>query len=126
PGSIFSWAIGGILMIFIALCYAELGTMFPVSGGVIRYPHFSFGSFNSYTLGWLTWLAAASTTAIEVLAAMQYANSYLPDWFQVQHLVDGHPVLTTLGYFVAVLLLGIFVVVNVYGIKWFMRLNNVL
>src|SRR5699024_11305514 len=62
PSSIFAWAIGGLLIILIGLCYAELGTMFPLSGGVIRYPHFSFGSFASYTHGWMSWLAAASTT----------------------------------------------------------------
>src|SRR5699024_9397632 len=78
PASIFAWAIGGILVIFIGLCYAELGSMFPLSGGVIRYPHFSFGSFASYTHGWMSWLAAASTTAIEVMAALQYANNYFP------------------------------------------------
>src|SRR5699024_8834800 len=78
PASIIAWFVGGIMMMFIALCYAELGTMFPVSGGVVRFPHYSFGSFASYSLGWMTWLAVASTTSIEVLAALQYANNYVP------------------------------------------------
>ncbi len=124
PGSIFAWLIGGVMIIFIALCYAELGTMFPVSGGVIRFPHFAFGSFASYTLGWVTWLAAASTTAIEVMAALQYAKNYLP-W--LQHLdATGVPVLTPAGFGVAVALLALFSVINVFGIRWFARLNNIL
>ncbi len=123
PASIFAWFIGGILIIFIGLCYAELGTMFPVSGGVIRFPQFSFGSFASYTLGWITWLAAASTTAIEVMAALQYAKNYFP-W--LQHLDKGVPVLTDAGLAVAIALLALFSVVNVFGIRWFSRLNNVL
>lgn len=124
PASVISWALGGVLMIFVALTYAELGTMFPVSGGVVRYPHFAFGSFASYTLGWITWFAAAATTAIEVLAALQYATNYIP-WLQK---IDeyGDAVLTFPGYGIAILLLGLFSLVNVVGIKWFEKLNNAL
>lgn len=124
PGSVLAWGIGGIMIIFIGLCYAELGTMFPVSGGVVRFPHFAFGSFASYTLGWITWLAAASTTAIEVMAALQYANNYLP-W--LEHLdAAGEPVLSGAGFVVAVAMLGLFSLINVVGIRWFARLNNAL
>ncbi len=123
PGSVFAWLVGGIMMMFIGLCYAELGTMFPVSGGVIRFPHYAFGSFASYTLGWITWLAVASTTSIEVMAALQYANNYLP-W--LQHLQGGVAVLTAPGFGVAVALLALFSLINVIGIRWFARLNNLL
>lgn len=123
PASIIAWVIGAVMIIFIGLCYAELGTMHPVSGGVVRFPHFAFGSFASYTLGWVTWLAVASTTSIEVEAALQYAASYLP-W--LQQLDQGVPVLTTGGFVVAVVLLGIFSLVNVVGIRWFSRLNSAL
>ncbi|HEX5555285.1 MAG TPA: APC family permease [Chitinophagaceae bacterium] len=124
PASVFAWAIGGVMIIFIGLSYAELGTMFPVSGGVIRFPHFAFGSFASYTLGWITWLAAASTTAIEVMAALQYANNYMP-W--LQHLDKyGDPILTGPGLAVAIALMALFSLINIIGIRWFSRLNNVL
>jgi amino acid transporter len=123
PAATVSWVIGGIMIILIGLCYAELGTMFPVSGGVVRFPHFAFGSFASYTLGWVTWLAVASTTSIEVLAALQYANNYLP-WLQT--LKAGVPVLTTYGFGVAVGFLALFSIINVFGIRWFARLNNAL
>ncbi len=123
PASIISWGLGAILMIFIALVYAELGTMFPVSGGVVRYPHFAFGSFASYSIGWITWFAAASTTSIEVLAAIQYATNYIP-WMQT--IKDGSAVLTAPGYLVAIGLLAIFSLVNFIGIRWFQKLNNAL
>ena len=47
PAAIISWVLGGIMIMLIGLTYAELGTMFPVSGGVVRFPHFAFGSFAS-------------------------------------------------------------------------------
>ncbi len=123
PASILAWAIGGVMIMLIGLCYAELGTMFPVSGGVVRFPHFAFGSFASYTLGWITWLAVASTTSIEVLAALQYSTNYVP-W--LEHMKEGVPVLTVAGFAVAVGLLALFSLINVIGIRWFARLNNVL
>lgn len=124
PASIIAWALGGVMIIFIGLCYAELGTMFPVSGGVVRFPHFAFGSFASYTLGWITWLAAASTTSIEVMAALEYANNYLPWLYNLDQFSE--PVLTGAGFAVAIALLGLFSLVNVIGIRWFARLNNAL
>lgn len=123
PASIIAWAVGGVMIILIGLCYAELGTMFPVSGGVVRFPHYSFGSFASYTLGWITWLAAASVASIEVEAALQYATNYVP-W--LERLQDGMPVLTGAGFGVAAALLALFSLVNVIGIRWFARLNNAL
>jgi amino acid transporter len=78
PAAVISWALGGFMILLIALVYAELGTMFPLSGGVVRYPHLSFGSFASYTTGWITWVAVATTAPIEVEAALQYGTKYAP------------------------------------------------
>ncbi|MEZ0578779.1 APC family permease [Nocardioides sp. MH1] len=126
PAAIISWALGGVLILLIALVYAELGTMYPLSGGVVRYPHMSFGSFASYTTAWITWVAVATTAPIEVEAALQYGTKYAP--FTHEHIVDGEPVhtLTTLGYGSAVVLMAIFVAVNYFGVRWFARINNVL
>lgn len=126
PAAVFSWAIGGFMILLIALVYAELGTMFPLSGGVVRYPHMSFGSFASYTSGWITWVAVATTAPIEVEAALQYGTKYAP--FTSEHTVSGETVhtLTALGYGTAVVLMAVFVVVNYFGIRWFARINNTL
>ncbi len=126
PAAIFSWALGGLMILMIALVYAELGTMFPLSGGVVRFPHLAFGSFASYSAGWITWVAVATTAPIEVEAALQYATKYAP--FTAAHTVNGETVhtLTGLGYVSAVILMALFVVVNFYGIRWFARINNAL
>jgi amino acid transporter len=125
PAAIFSWVIGAIMILLIGLCFAELGAMFPVTGGVIRFPHLSFGSFASYTMGWINWIAAATVAPIEVEGALQYATKY--GHFTSHHVVGGKDVytLTTLGYLLAVLAMALFVVVNYYGVRWFARVNNV-
>jgi amino acid transporter len=125
PAAIFSWVVGAIMILMIAVVYAELGTMFPIAGGVIRYPHLAYGSFASYTMGWINWVAAAAVAPIEVEGALQYATKYAA--FTKAHTVAGQPVhtLTALGYVVAVAAMAFFVVVNYYGVRWFARVNNV-
>ncbi len=125
PAAIIAWVIGAVMIIIIALVFAELGTMFPISGGVARFPHLAYGSFASYTTGWILWVAVATTAPIEVEGALQYATKWAP--FTKSHTVSGETVhtLTALGYLVAVLGMAFFVVVNYYGIRWFARVNNV-
>ena len=126
PAAIISWALGGILILLIALTYAELGTMFPLSGGVVRFPHMAFGHLASFTSGWITYVAVATTAPIEVEAALQYGTKYAE--FTTRHTVGGEDVytLTPLGYDSAVVLMALFVVVNYYGVRWFARINNIL
>ncbi len=126
PAAVISWVLGGLMIMMIALCYAELGTMFPLSGGVVRFPHISFGGFASFATGWIVWIASMSVAPIEVEGALQYATKYAP--FTVEHDVDGSTVhtLTGLGLGTAVVLMAIFVVINYFGIRWFARVNNVL
>jgi amino acid transporter len=123
PASILSWLVGAVMILFIGLTYAELGTMFPVSGGVVRFPHFAFGSFASYVSGWITWIATVAVPPLEVLAVLQYAANYIP-WLQT--LKGGSPVLTTPGLAVACALLLLFVLINMLGVRWFARINNTL
>jgi amino acid transporter len=126
PAAIFSWLIGGVMILLIGLSYAELGPMFPISGGVIRYPHIVWGSFGSYALGFVTWISTAAVPAIEVEGALQYATQYAP--FTSASKVDGSKiyVLTPLGIVVAAILLAVFVAINAYGISLFAKVNNVL
>jgi amino acid transporter len=125
PAAILSWVIAAVMIMLIGLVFAELGTMFPVSGGVVRFPHLAYGSFASYTTGWILWVAVATTAPIEVEGALQYATKYAP--FTAKHTSGGETVhtLTGLGYLVAVLGMAFFVVVNYFGIRWFARVNNV-
>lgn len=126
PAALISWALGGVLILLIALTYAELGTMFPLSGGVVRFPHMAFGHLASFSAGWITYVAVATTAPIEVEAALQYGTKYAD--FTSKHTVGGEDVytLTALGYAAAVVLMALFVVVNYYGVRWFARINTAL
>jgi len=126
PAAIFSWAIAGVMIILIGLSFSELGTMFPVTGGVIRFPMYAFGGFASYSMGWITWVAAAVVPAIETTGMLQYATKWYH--FTDKHMVGGEPVhtLTPVGIVAALVLLAIFCVINAIGVKFFTQINNVL
>ncbi|MGH3624809.1 MAG: APC family permease [Sciscionella sp.] len=126
PAAIYSWALATVMILLIGLCFAELSTMFPISGGVVRFPHLSFGSFASYMMGWITWLATVSVAPIEVLAVLQYSNGIAD--FSTPHKVAGETVYTLTGFggICAVILMAIFTLINYYGVRLFSRINNVL
>lgn len=114
------------MILLIGLCYAELGPMFPISGGVVRYPHLVWGSFTSYSLGFITWIASAAVPAIEVEGALTYATRYLPLTTRASANGVTVHILTPLGIVVAVVLLAIFVAISYYGVRLFAQINNVL
>ncbi|WP_245755390.1 APC family permease, partial [Actinopolyspora alba] len=123
PAAILSWIIGAIMVLFIGFVYAELSVMFPVVGGIIRFPHYSFGSFASYSAGWISWLAAAAVTPIEVLATMQYAYPYA-GWLMTP--VEGEYLVSGYGWLIAIALMALYSTINALGVGVFARLNNIL
>lgn len=123
PAAILSWVLGAVMIIIVALSFSELGVMFPVSGGVARYPQYAFGPFAGYTSGWTIWLSAVATVPIEVLASVQYATPYLP-WLMTGS--GDNQVLSGGGLAVSIALALIFSFINVLGVKAFARFNNVL
>ena len=74
--AILAWIIGGVCIIILALVHAELGGMYPVSGGTARFPHFAFGSVAGISFGFFSWIQAVTVAPIEVFAVMQYGSYY--------------------------------------------------
>jgi len=123
PSALVGWALGSLLMAPLALVYAELGAMFPESGGPGRFATHAFGSLAGATFGWFSYVQAATIAPIEVLAAIQYLSTN--SWARGLY----HPTTGTLspaGYTVAVLLMGAFVTLNLLGIRLLARTNSAL
>ena len=71
--AVLAWVIAGVVVIVLALCHAELGAMYPVSGGTARFPHFAFGSVAGIGFGFFSYVQAVTIAPIECFAFMQYA-----------------------------------------------------
>lgn len=50
PSAILSWIVAGVLFIFMVYPFAELGSIFPFSGALARYNHYSHGTISNYVL----------------------------------------------------------------------------
>ncbi|HXB94266.1 MAG TPA: amino acid permease, partial [Puia sp.] len=61
------WLVGGAISILGAMIYAELGTMFPDTGGPYVYLQKTYGDFTAFLYGWST-MAVINTAAIASIA----------------------------------------------------------
>lgn len=121
PAALISWVLASLLMAPLALVYAELGAMFPESGGPGRFTHHAFGSLAGATFGWFSYVQAATIAPIEVLAAIEYLSA--TSW--ARGLYDsGTGTLSLSGFIVAVVLMGVFVTLNLRGIRLLARTNS--
>src|ERR1039457_5350034 len=66
--ALLGWVIAGVIVIILALVHAELGGMYPVSGGTARFPHFAFGGAAGTSFGFFSWLQAVTVAPIECFA----------------------------------------------------------
>lgn len=124
PSAIFGWILASIIVAILALIHAELGGLFPVTGGTSRFPHYAFGSFAGATFGWASYLQAASVAPIEVLAAIQYLSTahWAHSWYTKQ--TTGPGTLSGAGIVAAIVLMVLFVIFNLIGIRWLARISN--
>src|SRR5277367_5410745 len=126
PGAIYSWIIGAVIILFVALSYAELGAMFPESGGAVRYGHYSHGSLVGFVAGWAAWIAIVSVIPVEAEASVQYMSSWPWPWAQALYVkaANGQGVLSTAGLSIAALLVIVYFLVNFWSVKFFARTNS--
>jgi len=128
PGAVWAWVIGAAIIMTIALTYAELGAMFPESGGMVRYSHYSHGSLVGFIGAWANWIAIVSVIPVEAEASVQYMASWPWKWAQDMyvHMPDGHGELTEPGLAIAAVLVIIYFLLNFWSVKLFARSNSLI
>jgi amino acid transporter len=123
PGALLAWVIGMVIIMFIGLTYAELGALFPKTGGMVRYAQYSHGPFVGFIAGWANWIAIASVIPIEAEASIQYMSSW--PWPWAQRLFNGTS-LTPSGLFLAAILVLIYFLLNYWTVQLFAKANTII
>lgn len=115
PASILAFLVCGMLLISVALCYAELGSIYSRNGGSYVFAKEAFGPIPGFGVGWISWVTAIFSWAAVANAVSSYLGYF-------------HPLFGTYlaGKFVAVILMAGFGAVNYRGIKPGARVVNVL
>ncbi len=107
------WAFGGVLSLCGALCYAELASMYPASGGDYIYITQTYGRFWGFLFGWTKlFIERTGTIAILGFVFAEYVRRVLP--------VE-EPALRWLAAGAILLLTG----VNVIGVRWGKYVQNI-
>lgn len=119
PLSVYSWLVGALLVLMLALVFAELATLFPLSGALVHMSHISHGPLVGFLWSWVLILSYIAIAPIETMAIVTYADAYLPG------LTDSSSgVLTSKGFVVAALLLAVMVGLNFLMIKTVLSVNT--
>src|SRR5271154_7125106 len=126
PGAVYAWIIGAVVILFVALTFAELGAMFPESGGAVRYGHYSHGSLVGFVAGWAAWIAIVSVVPVEAEASVQYMSSWPWAWARelYVHAANGQGELTVAGLSISAVLVVIYFLVNFWSVKVFAGTNS--
>lgn len=125
------WIIGGIITTIGALTYAELGTLYPGSGGPYVYLKEAYGSSVSFLYGWtFFWIIGGGGIAALAIGFAEYFGSLVPA------LSSGHklsafnlgPIHLSLsaGHVTAILSIMILSGLNYFGIQGGARFQNLM
>jgi amino acid transporter len=120
PLSVWSWIIGAAIVMLIALCFAELSTMFSKSGALVHMSHASHGATLGRLWGWMLFLSYAPVPAVEAEGIVTYANNYLPYFIKA----DGSGTLTGMGFLASAVLLSVLALLNLLAIRALLKVNN--
>lgn len=121
PAGMLSIAIGGGVILIIALVFAEVGGTLPVTGGSARVPHLTHGDYASFTVALLNWLGYLAVAPLEVMAIIEYMSDLLPMLATSEH---GNVSLTTWGILTCIPLLFVLVLINVMGVRALTKTNG--
>lgn len=124
PAAILSWIIASVLVGLIALTYAELGSMLPRSGAIVRYTYLTHGSFAGWIIGWAYWLSVVTIPPIEAIAVVTYLGGKWPG-ADLLTKKSGVSVLSwPNGILFGVGLMILFFVLNFFGAKFLSESNR--
>jgi basic amino acid/polyamine antiporter, APA family len=86
-----AWVLGGMLAIAGGLTYAEMGAMFPRSGGVYIFLREAYGPLTAFLYGWASMLVINSgSTAAVAVGFAEYLSYFVPA-FSTAHVVAAVP-----------------------------------
>src|SRR5215472_7788210 len=116
--ALLGWIIGGVAVAILALVHAELGGMYPVSGGTARFPHFAYGSVAGISFGFFSWVQAITVAPIECYAVFTHLSYYWHGAYTPAGTISAAGLWATVG------LMAIFTAVNFMAMRLFNRVNS--
>jgi urea carboxylase system permease len=124
PAFFWTWpfVLGGQLLV--ALCFAELASRFPLSGGVYQWAKLTGNPFLGWMTGWV-YLACLITTIAAVAMALQVSLPQISNSFQIIGTSNDPKSVAVNAILLGTILIVISTIVNARGIKLLAMINNI-
>jgi len=119
------WVIGGVISLFGCVAFAELGSMFPESGGQYVYLREAYGDLVAFLYGWMLFAVAnGGSIAALTVASAAYTGQVFPIVSQEHIVLSLAGITITRAHVFALLLIALVTCVNVVGLRWGTLLQN--
>jgi APA family basic amino acid/polyamine antiporter len=120
------WVLGGLISLSGCAAFAELGSMFPDSGGQYIYLREAYGDLVAFLYGWMLFTVSnGGTIAALAVAAAAYTGQIFPVVSQDHVVVSVAGVVVTRAHLLGLILIAILTYVNVVGLRWGALLQNI-
>jgi len=120
------WVLGGGIFLCACVAFAELGSMYPDSGGQYIYLREAYGDLVAFLYGWMLFAVAnGGTIAALSVASAAYAGNIIPAISQEHVIFSLAGIPFTRAHAVGLALIAILTYVNVFGLRWGTLLQNV-
>ncbi len=110
--------------LLVALCFAELASRFPLSGGVYQWAKFTGNPFLGWMTGWI-YLACLVTTIAAVAMALQVSLPQISSSFQIVGTSSDAKSVALNAILLGSILIVISTLINARGIKLLALINNI-
>jgi APA family basic amino acid/polyamine antiporter len=120
------WVLGALISLCACFAFAELGSMFPDSGGQYIYLREAYGDLIAFLYGWMLFSVAngGSIAALSVASAA-YVGQIVPVVSQNHVVIALGWIVVTRAHLLGLLLIAVLTYVNVVGLRWGTLLQNV-
>ncbi len=120
------WVLGALISLCACFAFAELGSMFPDSGGQYIYLREAYGDLIAFLYGWMLFSVAngGSIAALSVASAA-YVGQVFPVVSESHVVVAFAGIVITRAHLLGLLLIAMLTYVNVVGLRWGTLLQNV-
>jgi APA family basic amino acid/polyamine antiporter len=119
------WVLGALISLCACFAFAELGSMYPDSGGQYIYLREAYGDLVAFLYGWMLFAVAnGGTIAALSVAAAAYVGQVVPFVSQAHVVFTIFGMAFTRAHLFGLVLIAVLTFVNVVGLRWGALLQN--
>ncbi len=124
PAFFWTWPFVLAGQLLVALCFAELASRFPLSGGVYQWAKLTGSPFFGWMTGWI-YMACLVTTIAAVAMALQVSLPQISNAFQIIGTSDDAKSVAVNAILLGSILIVTSTIINARGIKLLAMINNI-